>query len=208
MIPNTQTKLEAGKLLRIPSLKDNFGLTKSDFLNCIENMKNGDDSFITHNMVHQLPESMIYLQNRFQISKELAYDTCMDTFLIFREKMLDNKISYGNLRYLFTRMCQNQFIDGQKKKKKIQSAIDSFHEESLSQELDKETFYLNLDKAIKQLPEEQSKLLTEFYYSGKSMADIAIEQNISYEAIRKKKGRILQKLKGLYFNNHNIEKDV
>jgi len=202
-MPSSQALPDKAKVLKIPSLKENFGLTKAEFLRCIDNMKEGDDSFITQNMVHQLPESMSYLQKRFQITREVAYDICMDTFLVFREKLLNNKISYGNLRYLFTRMCQNQFIDGQKKKNKIQSAIDTFHQDQ-EPEPDNETFFLNLDKAIEQLSPEQKLLLREFYYTGKSLMEIADEQNITYDSLRKKKQRILQKLKDIYFTSpHN-----
>lgn len=202
-MPDSQALSDSGKVHKIPSLKDNFGLTKADFLRSIENMRHGDDSFITHNMVHQLPESMRYLQNRFQITKEVAYDTCMNTFLIFREKLLSDKISYGNLRYLFTRMCQNQFIDGQKKKNKTQSAIDNLHLHTELECTSQETFFAILDKAIEQLSKEQQQLIRDIYYSGLSLNEIAIKHNISYDLIRKKKERILKKLRSLYFNTFN-----
>jgi len=203
MMPNSLAQPAAGKVHKIPSLKDNFGLTKAEFLRCIANMKQGDDSFITHNMVHQLPESMTYLQNRFHIDKETAYDICMDTFIIFRDKLFNGKISYGNLRYLFTRMCQNCFIDGQKKKNKIQTAIDSLHKSESNQNTDKETFFLILDKAIDQLPSESKILLVDIYHSGLSLNEIAIKHHISYDSIRKKKERILKKLRALYSETCN-----
>jgi len=156
-------------------------------------------------MVHQLPESMAYLQNRFHIDRDTAYDICMDTFIVFREKLLADKIVYGNLRYLFTRMCQNHFIDRQKKKNRVQTVIDTFQEGSESMENDEDTFFLVLNSAIDQLEPEQKKLLKAIYYSGKKMNEIADELNISYDLIRKKKQRILKKLRTLYFETSNKE---
>lgn len=199
MMPSSQARPEKARMHKIPSLKDNFGLTKAEFQRCIENMKHGDDSFITQNMVHQLPESMAYLQNRFHIDRDMAYDICMDTFIIFREKLLADKITYGNLRYLFTRMCQNHFIDRQKKKNRIQTVIDSYQEGTEHQDCDEETFFNLLDSAIDQLEPQQKKLLKAIYYSGKKMNEIADDMNISYDLIRKKKERILKKLRVLYF---------
>lgn len=203
MNSNIQAGFSVGKVMKLPSLKENFGLSKADFCRAVDKLKNGDDSFFTNHMVHQLPESMRYLQYRFNLSNEDAYDICMNTFLEFRRKLLAGKITYGNLRYLFTRMCLNNFIDGESEKSKIASAINVFLGTEVEYEPVEEKFFQFLDKAIDLLPEDQKELLQEVYYSGKSLQTIADEQSLSYPNLRKKKERIIRKARALYLKTSN-----
>lgn len=202
MTPNSQIQPVKGKVYKIPSRKDNFGLSKAEFLRYSENLKDGDDSFITKYMVHQLPESIAFLKNKFSISREESYDICMNTFLEFRNKIIQNKIQYGNLRFLYSRMCANNFIDGEKRKKKVKEAINSFLNQS-EETPNKNEFFNRLDSSIKFLNQDQQLLIKEIYYSGKSMEDIAEEQNLKYANLRKKKQRILVKLRELFFQQDN-----
>jgi len=202
MMPNSQLQPVKGKVYKIPSRKDNFGLSKADFLRYKENLIIGDDSFITKYMVHQLPETISFLQNKFSISREESYDCCMNTFLEFRTKMIHNKIQYGNLRFLFTRMCANNFIDAEKKKMKVQEAIKCFlgQKEDIPKNAE---FFTRLESSIDNLNQEQQLLIREIYYSGKTMESIAEEQNLKYANLRKKKQRILTKLRTLFFQKDN-----
>lgn len=201
LMPESQPVHPSKRIYKMPSIKDNFGLTKSEFDRCIQNLKSGDDSFITENLATQLPESMRYLMNKLNISKEKAYDTCLNTFLIFRQKLINDQISYGNLRYLFTRMCINHFIDASKSQDRINNAIQIFLETNKHNTEDKEAFFIKLENTTKQLPLETQELIKELYYSGKSMQAIAQEKNLSYGALRKKKERILLKIRTLFFDS-------
>lgn len=184
--------------MELPPLKENFGLSKAEFNRSLEQLKRGDDSLFTKHMVNQLPESMRYLQFRFNLSNEDAYDICMNTFLEFRRKLLEGKIIYGNMRFLFTRMCQNNFIDSEQEKRRTASAINVFLGTEVDYQPLEEKFFQFLDKAIKLLPENQRELLEEIYYSGKSLQTIAEEQSLSYPNLRKKKERIILKARELY----------
>jgi len=200
--PTHKTSFKGG-LYSLPSQKDNFGLSKAEFQACVENLRNGDDSLITQNMVNQLQESMAYLQNKFSLPRQKSYDVCMNTLLQFRHKLVQDKIKYGNLRFLFTRMCANHFIDGEKRKKKTDEAIKVFLDVK-SVEIDNEDFFLRLEHTINQLDSEQQLLIKDLYYSGKSIESIANERQITYASLRKKKERILKRIRKIYFQKSNI----
>lgn len=158
-----------------------------------------ESDFILDQVVDQIPESISYIQTKFSISKNEAYDICMLTFLDLRKKMLQNKIKPGNLRFLFTRMCINKFLDEKKKENKIKKAIHVYASFQENEVVDKEKVFILLDRAINHLSENQKKLLHQLYYSKMSLQEIACENDISYSNIRKKKERLLATLKKYYF---------
>ncbi len=95
---------------KIPNPKDNFGLTKNEFDQFTDKVKGGDESiFIKVFNVH-FKESVRYVQNKFGISEEEAYDTCMDTMIEFRSKLKAGKINYGNIRFLYTKMAVHRYL--------------------------------------------------------------------------------------------------
>lgn len=180
---------------KIPLLGDNFGLTSSEFQHTVDNLRSGDDEIILKSMTNQLPESMRYLCSKFQIPRETAYDVCMDTFLEFREKLVKGKIKYGNLRYLFTRMSVNNYLDQMKNRNKIGEAVESFQKEIQADPTNKETFFKQLDAVVSDLSDEQRSLIKDIYGSGLSLEQIAEKNNITYPNIRKKKERLIKKIR-------------
>ncbi len=196
----SQSTNTPSKVRKIPSLKDNFGLTKSQFDRYVENLREGDDSFFTDHLATQLPESMSYLQAKFGCSRDKAYDTCLDTFLNFRTKILNGKITYGNLRFLFTRMCINEYIDHGKNQIKVKKSICEFLALQKNQTVDQEDFFVTLDWAIDQLPDIEKDLIKDLYYSEKSMQTLAEEKSLSYSNLRKKKERTIKKIRTYFFN--------
>jgi len=201
-MPKARLVKQEAPVVKLPSLKDNFGLTKDEFLRYLENLKEGDDSFILDILSKQLPDSMAYLQSRFKISHEHSYDICLDTFLTFRLKLINSKIKYGNLRFLFTRMCVNQFIDSTKTKNKVNESIKEFLRSLNHKPQNENQFFVILDNYISQMSEQQQVLLKEFYYSDKNMHLIAEEQGITYAALRKKKERLLKKMKSFFLESN------
>lgn len=55
--------------------------------------------------------------------------------------------------------------------------------------------YSRLHKAVSLLPENQQKLITNVYFNGQSLAEIAKEEGVSYQAIQNRMAKILKKLK-------------
>lgn len=205
MSESQQIQTRQQHLVRLHAPKENFGLTKIEFDKYVSNLKTGDDSFIIDILSKQLPESMCYLQKKFQITHEKSYDVCLDTFLVFREKLLKGKIYYGNLKFLFTRMCVNQYIDEQKNKNKVNKSIQEFLEINNQKKICQESFFNKLDKVITKLKPDQQSLIKEIYYSGKSMQLISDETGINYPSLRKKKERILKKIRTYFTEQHYAE---
>ncbi len=202
LLSNSRNKPE-NRILKMPSIKDNFGLTKSEFERCVENLKSGFSNVLSQGLIRQLPESMTYLQNKFQVNRETSYDVCMNTFLIFRSKIILEKIRYGNLRFLFTRMCVNTYLDQKKKEQRISEAINSFHANKNESNINSEEFFEKLDLLISKLPDNHRTLMKAIYFSSRSMEEIAKDHGISYANLRKKKQRILQSLKTDFFKPTN-----
>ena len=191
------------KILRMPSKKDNFGLSKSEFIICVDNLKAGIDDIITKHVAHQVPETTAYLKRRFSITRQESYDICMNTLLRYREKLIQDKIQYGNLRYLFIKMCINHFLDCEKKKRRVNEAVGRFLDLK-SPAIDKEDLFKKLESVLTDLNPDQQLIIHKIYHSGQSMEFIAEELNISYANLRKKKERILNKMRELYFQKEDI----
>lgn len=188
----------APQVLKIPNPQDNFGLTKVEFDQFVDKVKGGDESlFIKVFNVH-FKSSVRYIQNKFSISEEAAYDTCMDTLLEFRSKLKTGKISYGNVRYLFTKMAVHRFLDDIKKKNKVNDAIQVFMGVSTKIALSDSEFLSMLNYAVDQLEDSQKHMIKEIFYSGKGTEQIIEENDITYATFRKRKQRSLEKLKSTF----------
>lgn len=55
--------------------------------------------------------------------------------------------------------------------------------------------YSRLHNAISHLPENQQRLVTNVYFNSQSLAEIAKEEGVSYQAIQNRMAKILKKLK-------------
>ena len=186
------------QVLKIPNPKDNFGLTKLEFDQFVEKVKDGDESlFIKVFNVH-FKSSVRYIQNKFSIAEEAAYDTCMDTLLEFRSKLKTGKIKYGNVRYLFTKMAVHKYLDGLKKKNKVNDAIQVFLGENSKLALSESEFLSTLNYAVNNLEKAQKYMIKEIFYSGKDTEQIIEENDITYSTFRKRKQRSLEKLKSSF----------
>jgi len=183
------------KVLKIPNLKDNFGLTKIEFDQFVEDVKGGDESLFIRVFNVQFKSSVRYIQNKFRISEEVAYDICMDTMLEFRSKLKTGKIVYGNARYLYTKMAVHRYLDDMKKKNKVNDAIQVFIGEKGGLSVPESDFLELLNSAVDSLDEAQRYMVKEIFYSGKDTEQIIEESGITYTTFRKRKQRSLEKLK-------------
>ena len=129
----------------------------------------------------------------------------MDTMLRFRTKILKDKIKYGNLSYLYTRMASNVFLDRIRQSNKVEEAINFFSEDDTSHMANEDEFLDVLDQAMEKLDPENKELLEHLYYEDKDIHKLGEDMNISYPALRKRKQRMLEKLKSIFsdqLNNH------
>ncbi len=203
---NSYKRISAPTLLKIPNPKDNFGLTKSEFDQFVSKVKAGDESLFIRVFNVHFKSSVRYIQNKFNISEEVAYDTCMETLLEFRSKLKMGKITYGNVRYLYTKMAVHRYLDDMKKKNKVNEAIQIFLGKDVNLSISDSEFLSKLNTAIENLNESQRQIIKEIFYSGKDTDQIIEDNDISYATFRKRKQRSIEKLKstflGILNRNH------
>ncbi len=178
--------------------KQNFGLTKSNFEELLQGLQNGDEELTVHIYEYHINSCANYLMKEFEIKKNAAHDLCMETLMEFRGKLLSGKIKYGNLKFLFTRMAYNNFIDQYKKQQKLNECIQYFLK-TQSNEIDTEEFLSILFESVESLSEKDEVLIKDVYLMEKDIKELAKEYNISYDSLRKRKERALKKLKELFF---------
>ena len=180
--------------------KSNFGLTEDEFNEVLNQLKAGNEDLFLKIFVTHFQECRFYLIDKFGVTKEKSYDICMDTLVEFRSKLLSNKIKFGNLRFLFTRMAVNNFLDETKKAQKVNEAIEVFMDQKGADVSETHEYFDLLKKAINSLSDDQKSLVEALFYSQKDLKEIAEEQNVSYANIRKMKQRVLTKLRTRFFD--------
>jgi len=196
------------QLKKIPTTKDNFGLTKSEFEAYVIKLGHGDESLFTKVFSTHFHDSVAYLRMKFKIEKEKAYDTCMDTLLEFRKKILENKIQYGNLRYLFTKMALNNYINDIRKDQKTTTAIDVFMKANDLGSVDKQYFFEILDQVLDNQDADTKKIVDELFYVGKHVNQVAEESGVTNATMRKRKQRVIDKLKLTFFDIIKSERSI
>lgn len=200
----THTLLDASKSIGMQKVdhKKNFGLSPDKFNALANQLKNGDEAILKHIAKMHFQQCMAYLMTQCKVDKGTAYDLCLDTLLEFRKKLLLNKISYGNLNFLFTRMAKNAYVDQIKKKEKIQNAINLFTGSTDEYNSENENcMFCILEKSIKELGEPDGELIKKIYFSKKDIRKVAEDYDISYATLRKRKQRLLSRLKNLILDN-------
>ncbi len=182
--------------------KQNFGLTETSFNQLLQALHKGNEDLMVHIYEYHINSSVSYLMREFRVSKDFAYDICMDTLIELRAKFLSDKVKYGNLKFLFTRMAQNNLVDWHKRQKKLDDCIREFLDLE-DDSTDTDQYLALLHQSIQLLDAEEEKLITALYLEDRNMKDLAEEYHISYSNLRKRKERVLKKLKKHFFRKYN-----
>jgi len=204
----TNKSTSESPLKKIPGPKDNFGLTKSEFDAYVVKLTHGDESLFTKVFKTHFHDSVAYLRVKFKISNEKAYDACMDTLLEFRRKLLEGKIQYGNLRYLYTKMALNNYIDDIRKNEKTSTAIEVFMSGNDLETVDRQYFFDVVDKVLEDQDVDTKAIVDQLFYVGKHVNQLAEESGVSNATMRKRKQRVLDKLKQTFFDIIKSEQSV
>jgi RNA polymerase sigma factor (sigma-70 family) len=177
----------------------NFGLTESEFNSLLARLKEGDQRLFEEVFFVHFEDCMSYLKRKDRATHEAAYDATMDAYLHFRTLLIAKKVSYGNLRYLLTRMAR-QHYQRRQKRGQIFTELPDYVGELAEEEADISTEdYELLSRAFKSLGRNCRELLKAFYYARRNLKDIAREEGRSAPAVRKQKSRCVETLKR-YFN--------
>lgn len=173
----------------------NFGLTPEAFDLLLHKLKARDETLFQTIFLAHFEDCMNYLKSRFSLQHERAYDITMDTLLIFRRRLLEGKIRYGNIRFLFTRMASQLYLKeiNRQLPKEEMSEIQAMLDET-EEPIDEESLGL-LRQAWEKLCETCQNLLRRFYYHQATLKEIAEEQQKNAAALRKQKQRCVEKLR-------------
>ncbi len=181
-----------------PVLK-NFGLTANEFECMVEDMQKGREELFEKIFIDHFQDCIHYLENNCRASPTDAYDVSMETMLQFRRLLLQGKVTYGNLRFLFTRMAMQRYWKW-KRNSPLTHEMEDIEVEEPVEIYDEESMQL-LDQAWSQLGPSCQHLLKGFYYNSIQLVELAKTLEKSNAAVRQEKKRCLQKLRQLFFEN-------
>lgn len=191
---------DESKVLSISSPANNFGLTQEEYQVMADKLKNGREDLFEKVFLAQFSDSMQYLKTNYRVEHDLAYDITMNVLIEFRKKILTDKITYGNLRYLFTKMTTQFYLkDMAKGSKEMEVSHFSILEDD---DIDIEEKFVALKKAWGEMPSQEKMLLEDFYYKDIPLIKIAERENKTDAALRKQKQRSIEKLRAIFFNNY------
>jgi RNA polymerase sigma factor (sigma-70 family) len=167
----------------------------------LKNMKAGDDALFEQIFLAQFEETISYLMRRYKVNRSSAYDATMDALLKFRRRLLEGKIGYQNMRFLFTQMA-GQFLMATLKKDTKSTVISIQEEIDVVEEKVDDRILDILDVAWKLLGDQCSKLLENYYYKKIALKELAKKLGKSDAALRKQKQRCLETLRSYFLKQY------
>lgn len=176
----------------------NFGLTEAGFQELLEELHAGRDELYQQVFLAHFDDCMNYLKRNYQASHQDAYDASMDTLLIFCDRLKKGRITYGNLRFLFTQMASQVYLKNQKKSNRY-AALPADYDltDEVVEGIPKEAFEV-FDQAWPELGDNCRQLLKAFFYDSVKLKHIAQQQGKTEAALRKQKQRCMGKLQAIF----------
>ena len=188
-------------------LSKNFQLTELQFENLVQRLKNGDNALFKQVFVAHSADCINYLKVTYKAEYEEAYDAMLDTMINFRQRLVDGKVMYGNLRFLFLQMASQHYMRQQVQKSKVVGA-EHFEEEEEEEVSITDDQLSVLSRAWKELGEVCRELLKMNFYDGLKLNEIAKQVDKTDVAVRKQKERCLEQLKKAYITYKSEDDDT
>ena len=176
-------------------MEKNFGLSKSEFLKMQQSLQDGNPDLFERVFLSHFEDCIQFLMRKYHIQRSDAYDISMDTMLAFYNKLIDNKLYYGNLRFLFLQMASQVFL------KERQKSTTKNVKDQIGFEPVEETYETNdelvskLEIVLTSLCSNCRQLLMSVYYEGISLKNYATKVGKTPDAVRKQKQRCAEKLR-------------
>lgn len=171
----------------------NFGLTASDFQDMVLQLRSGDYRLYEQVFLTHFSSCIDYVKYRCKATHAEAYDATMNAMLDLCRRIKNGAVSYGNLRYLFTRMAC-QFYNHAKGRQERFATLDEVDLPITEDEWPEEAREL-IREAWQYLLEPCQELLQKFYYHQISLKILAEQSGRSEVALRKRKQRCLESLR-------------
>ena len=168
-------------------LAKNLNLTQEAYDTLIVAMRRGDNTLFKSIFVTYSKDCISFLKQQYNIDHNTAYDVTLDAIVAMRQRMVDGKVAYGNIKFLFLQMAKHIYLKSIRKGQTVALDFDLELE-------DDETTYAEdelktLSQALNSMQEECKQILIMFYYNSAKLYDIADMMNKSHDAIRKQKER-------------------
>lgn len=180
----------------------NFGLSEAQFLTLLTELQQGQETLFEQVFLAHFEDCLRYIQHKYQTNRATAYDVTMDTLLRFRQRLIQGKIKYGNMRFLFTQMAGQHYL----KSLQGQQATNTIHHLELAAPLEHidEDITEALEKAWASLCQKCQHLLKGFYYDHITLKKLSmLLQHSSEAATRKQKQRCVDKLRHTFFLHYH-----
>ncbi len=175
----------------------NFGLSLEEFNHLLRSLKSGDEDLFRKIFLSHGRDCIKLLQSKFGQSYEDAYDATMETLIQFRKSLIQGKLEYGNLRYIFNRMAKFYIIKKAQAKKEFSSEeMELFEGERTEEKYDLDKMQ-KLKQIWSRLSNEEKKILHLHYNLSMKLKDIAEKMGLTEWVVRKRKQRILEKMRAL-----------
>lgn len=172
----------------------NFGLTIIEFQQMVDELRFGNDRLFERIFFNHFEDCIAYVERKYRASYDDAYDASMDAILDFRLRLIDDKIQYGNMRYLLTKMATQFYLRNTKKFK----LADLNETDLLEPEQIDEEDIISLRNSWSLLGIECQSILGMNFYNSMKLSAIAEIKGKTAAAIRKQKERCLQKLMEIF----------
>jgi len=174
----------------------NFNLGEAEFNELREKLIKGDEHLFEHIFLQHFEACLNFVVREDSAEEDVAYDATMDAFLTFRQKLIQGKINYGNLRFLLTRMARQHYYKRAKKETSVD--LDLIQSLIVDENFTKDTDAMDLlQRGWSTLGDKCKKLLYSFYYLSEPLTKIASRTNRKPEALRKQKQRCVDQLRGI-----------
>jgi len=165
-----------------------------------EELRNGSDEYFELLFRRLFVYTYREMIETMKISEPDAKEAAIEALYEFRKKLINGKVKYGNVNYLFMVMARRKFIQGYNKRKKIGFLEDNPYEvEDIIDEIEvkkwSEEDFLAMEEAFKSLDDKCKDLLHKIYYKKVDTGKIAKKLGINRVAVRKRKQRCLDKMR-------------
>ena len=199
--PDISIKFVSKAEQRDTNMNKNLGLTEKRFYELVENLKQGNEKLFEIAFKNLSKEGLKSLRIKYKHDPGIAKDVVVDTLLTFRKRLIDGKIKYGNLKFLYLQMLSQEYLRQLKREPKHQAldSISRFKKSDINSEEEnqKQKQFQILDSAFNKLEKPCRIILELFYKKHTKISQIAKEFGVSDVVLRKRKQRCLDKLRTL-----------
>ncbi|MEL7120872.1 MAG: sigma-70 family RNA polymerase sigma factor [Bacteroidota bacterium] len=173
----------------------NFGLSSDDFETLIDDLKKNETDFFKNVFLKHFQDCVSLVQRKYNASFDDAYDAVMDTLIKFRSLLVDGKLKYGNLRYLFNTMASQIYLKNTNKFKSQEFQETDLYELDFEDNTVDEDDLTLFNAAWVELGADCQELLKLYYYGNMKLIEISDYLEKSPEATRKQKERCIKSMR-------------